>query len=204
MRDAVNSKNSILNAAEKLFAEKGFDGARVSEIADEAGVNKALIYYYFDSKEDILDSLFSILINQVITLFKNNILELDLENEDDFDIFLDILINHIENKRDILRVAMTESMKKTGKKSIIIKIAEMLISSEIETMRQIVLEKGIDFPGDEREILVAEFFTGVLPVVNYILFRDEFIENFNMTEREYKEYFLKAFKETHFAYHLRR
>lgn len=38
-----------------LFAEKGFDGARVDKLAEMAKVNKALIYYYFKSKEAIPD-----------------------------------------------------------------------------------------------------------------------------------------------------
>ena len=60
--DVPRTKLKILKAAEKLFAEKGFDGARVDDIAGNAGVNKALIYYYFKSKRDILEELFSDLI----------------------------------------------------------------------------------------------------------------------------------------------
>lgn len=52
------SKNRILKAAEAEFATKGFDGARVDGIAALAGVNKALIYYYFKSKAGLLESLF--------------------------------------------------------------------------------------------------------------------------------------------------
>ncbi|NLM98039.1 MAG: hypothetical protein GX175_10620 [Halanaerobiaceae bacterium] len=49
-------------------------------------------------------------------------------------------------------------MKKTGRKSIIIKIAEMLIGSEIEMLRQLALEKGMDFPGPEKEIMVDRYY----------------------------------------------
>jgi TetR/AcrR family transcriptional regulator len=47
-------KTRILDAAEEIFADKGFDGAKVQEIADAAGVNKAMLYYYFGSKDDLL------------------------------------------------------------------------------------------------------------------------------------------------------
>ena len=57
-KDSTNSKQRILDAAEQIFAEAGFDGARVDDIASKAGVNKALIYYYFESKDAILDELF--------------------------------------------------------------------------------------------------------------------------------------------------
>lgn len=52
------SKERILRAAEVEFAQKGFDGARVDAIAAVAGVNKALLYYYFKSKAGLLEALF--------------------------------------------------------------------------------------------------------------------------------------------------
>lgn len=204
MRNAVDSKQKILNAAEKIFAKKGFDGARVSEISSEAGVNKALIYYYFSSKEEILDSLFATLLNDSINLLTNNMSKYDIFNEDNFDEVANIILDYILTKKDILRVAMTESMKTATRQSIIIKIGEMLMSAEIEEMRQSFFEKGMEFPGNIKEILVAEFFTGTLPLLNYVVFEDEFIHHFNMNEEEYREYFIKAIKQTHLAYHLRR
>lgn len=204
MGNAVESKQKILNVAEKLFAEKGFDGARVSEIASEAGVNKALIYYYFNSKEDILETLFTILIDDFKNLIKNNMIGINVFSEDNLDIVMNSILDYILTKKDILRVAMVESMKAVSEQSIIIKIGEILISAEIEEVRQSLLEKGIKSPGNIKEILVAEFFTGTLPVLNYVIFEDEFTHHFNMDEKEYREYFIKAFKQTHFAYHLKR
>ncbi len=49
----------ILEAAERLFAEHGFDGTSVRDIAAEAGVNLAMISYYFGSKEGLLGALFT-------------------------------------------------------------------------------------------------------------------------------------------------
>lgn len=51
--DPELTKCLILAAAKKEFAEKGFDGARVDEIAATAQVNKQLIYYYFDNKDTL-------------------------------------------------------------------------------------------------------------------------------------------------------
>ena len=52
-RDAERSRQALLAAALDEFAAKGFAGARVTEIADRAGVNKQLINYYFESKEGL-------------------------------------------------------------------------------------------------------------------------------------------------------
>jgi AcrR family transcriptional regulator len=49
-RDADRSQKEILDAALAEFAEHGLGGARMDRIAERAGVNKRLIYYYFENK----------------------------------------------------------------------------------------------------------------------------------------------------------
>ncbi|MFM8884016.1 MAG: TetR/AcrR family transcriptional regulator [Solirubrobacterales bacterium] len=55
---AVEKRRQILDAAVLVFAREGFHGCRVSDIADEAGVAYGLVYHYFSSKDEILDTLF--------------------------------------------------------------------------------------------------------------------------------------------------
>src|SRR5438105_9248175 len=59
-RGKANSdkRRVILDAAVRVFARQGFHACRVSDIADEAGVAYGLVYHYFSSKEEILDTLF--------------------------------------------------------------------------------------------------------------------------------------------------
>ncbi len=52
-RDAEQTRKRIIEAAEKVFVRKGFDGARVDEIAREAGANKRLLYLYYGNKDDL-------------------------------------------------------------------------------------------------------------------------------------------------------
>jgi TetR/AcrR family fatty acid metabolism transcriptional regulator len=54
----VDKRRVILGAAVRVFARQGFHICRVSDIADEAGVAYGLVYHYFSSKEQILDTLF--------------------------------------------------------------------------------------------------------------------------------------------------
>lgn len=55
---AVDKRRLILDAAVRVFARRGFHHCRVSDVADEAGVAYGLVYHYFDSKEEILSTLF--------------------------------------------------------------------------------------------------------------------------------------------------
>jgi len=54
----LSTEKVILEAAKKVFLDKGFDGARMQQIADEAGINKALLHYYFRSKDKLFDAIF--------------------------------------------------------------------------------------------------------------------------------------------------
>ena len=53
-----STEKIILDAAKKVFLDKGFDGARMQQIADEARINKALLHYYFRSKDKLFDAIF--------------------------------------------------------------------------------------------------------------------------------------------------
>jgi TetR/AcrR family transcriptional regulator, fatty acid metabolism regulator protein len=55
---AVDKRRLILDAAIRVFARRGFHHCRVSDVADEAAVAYGLVYHYFDSKEEILNTLF--------------------------------------------------------------------------------------------------------------------------------------------------
>jgi AcrR family transcriptional regulator len=57
-KQAVDKRRIILDAAVRVFAREGFHTCRVSDIADEAGVAYGLVYHYFKSKDQVLDTLF--------------------------------------------------------------------------------------------------------------------------------------------------
>lgn len=54
-----STEQKILDAAKKVFVAKGMAGARMQDIADEAGINKALLHYYFRSKEKLFEVIFT-------------------------------------------------------------------------------------------------------------------------------------------------
>ncbi len=54
----TTTESTILNAAKHIFQHKGMTGARMQEIADEAGINKALLHYYFRSKQLLFEAVF--------------------------------------------------------------------------------------------------------------------------------------------------
>ena len=55
----------IFRAASDIFEEKGYEGARMQEIADKAGINKALLHYYFRSKDQLFMAVFQVLLKKM-------------------------------------------------------------------------------------------------------------------------------------------
>lgn len=60
-----NTEEKILNAAQHVFIQKGMDGARMQEIANEAGINKSLLHYYFRTKQKLFEAIFKQVFKQI-------------------------------------------------------------------------------------------------------------------------------------------
>jgi len=82
-----NTEKVILEAAKSVFIEKGLEGARMQEIADKAQINKALLHYYFRTKDKLFENVFSMAFNDVFV-----VIEQTLAVETDFESFLERFI----------------------------------------------------------------------------------------------------------------
>ena len=87
MAKEKNTEDKIVSAAKKVFITKGMDGARMQEIADEAGINKALLHYYFRTKNKLFEKVFTIVFKDVFAVFEQAI-----TNEMSFEEFLESFI----------------------------------------------------------------------------------------------------------------
>jgi TetR/AcrR family transcriptional regulator len=90
-----NTENQILTAAREVFIAKGFEGARMQEIADQAGINKALLHYYFRSKENLFDSVFSEVASNLFPAMKQ-MLEAELELKEKITLFIRIYLKALD------------------------------------------------------------------------------------------------------------
>ncbi|UYQ94374.1 TetR/AcrR family transcriptional regulator [Chitinophaga horti] len=70
MESVSNTEQQIIAAAKKIFFQRGMSGARMQDIADEAGINKALLHYYFRSKDKLFDMVFEDAIGEMFSNIK--------------------------------------------------------------------------------------------------------------------------------------
>lgn len=84
-----NTEQQILEAARVIFIKKGLEGARMQEIADEAGINKALLHYYFRSKEKLFNHIFENALSGIFDVINESIHE-----DGDVIVFIETFVDH--------------------------------------------------------------------------------------------------------------
>lgn len=98
MEESLSTEQKILEAANQVFIRKGYDGTRMADIAEEAGINKALLHYYFRSKENLFEKVFFQYSNKVIpnldALIENKELNIFDKIEKFVSIYIDFLIEN--------------------------------------------------------------------------------------------------------------
>lgn len=191
------TKERILEAASVEFAERGFDGARVDEIAKRAGVNKALIYYYYKSKEELLNLLFLEAKDAVFQLLQSDRVEsIDLTSKDAVRIMIYDFLDILEARQNVIRVMLMECAKRTP-------INDRIFAILGEVLEQLfkIPEKDHVYPNDNRpRAMVTEFFTGIMPVLDYVAYHEIWMERFSIDEPTLRKNFVESFMGTHFAY----
>ena len=65
----IQTEDKIFEAATEVFVSKGMDGARMQDIADHAGINKALLHYYYRTKDHLFNAVFEKIAGQMFKKF---------------------------------------------------------------------------------------------------------------------------------------
>ena len=101
---------AIMDAAEKLFADNGFSGTSVRDIAEAAGVNLAMISYYFGSKEKLMEAMFRYRGDFMRLKLESILLNSNLTPLQKVDKLIDEYIERIFNKQCFHKVMLREQM----------------------------------------------------------------------------------------------
>jgi TetR/AcrR family fatty acid metabolism transcriptional regulator len=102
-----DKRRLILDAAVRVFARQGFHACRVSDIADEAGVAYGLVYHYFASKDEVLDTLFLERWNVMLELIR----EVDAEPllvRDKLRAIASFIVDSYHHDPDLMKVIIVE------------------------------------------------------------------------------------------------
>lgn len=90
------TEERIFEAATEVFVVKGMDGARMQDIADRAGINKALLHYYYRSKDQLFNAVFEMIARKVFTRFEP-VFDKNLSLDDKIRFFFKEHISFLQN-----------------------------------------------------------------------------------------------------------
>lgn len=104
------TEERIFKAALKVFAAKGKAGARMQEIADEAGINKSMLHYYFRSKEKLYEAVFGYVFQRFAFQEINSTLEHAKTYKDTLRGFINGFIDAHHNDQAVIRLMANENL----------------------------------------------------------------------------------------------
>jgi len=136
--DFSEKQIQIIETAEALFADRGYDGISVRDIADEAGVNVAMISYYFGSKEKLMEAIFELRLGtmqmRVETLIKDD----SMTPLQKMNLLIDEHIDRVMHKQCFHKVMYTVQL--TNKNPAILKAANALKLRSAKLVSELIKE----------------------------------------------------------------
>lgn len=177
------TESNIMEAAKRIFVLKGFEGARMQEIADEAGINKALLHYYFRSKDKLFEAVFidafvKFVPTILITLNSNSPLFRKIE------VFVDHYIDVLSKNPFIPGFILHELGHNTERLSKIIRTVGLNPDLFVEQVKA-EIEAGTINPIDPRDLLVNMLAMCIFPFVGKPILKVVLFKN---NEEEYHEF----------------
>lgn len=198
--DGEKTKARILEVAQELFSIRGYDATSMDKIAKAANVNKALIYYHFKNKNDLVFAVFMNSLNELDThLRRSDKVSLDSDGRPDLKSKIRYEIEFLKTQKKSMSVLLTESLKSGAKENYLYKLAEVVINDELGKIFDPRTQNTKKGKKKLRYARLFEFFTGFIPVIAFIALKESWCEYFEYDEDEALELFLEAFEASHLS-----
>ena len=165
-KDKIDKKDHILDVAEKVFSDLGFDGASTRTISGEAGVNMAMLNYYFGSKEGLFLAVF----NRKISSFQNILQNIGSDDSisawDKIEKYIDLYVQRVVSNNCFQKMLYQElSMQRRG--DLADNISEILMKNVSELQK--IIQDGIDKGEFNKDIYVQLVIATVYGTKNFII-----------------------------------
>ena len=186
------TKEKILNAALIEFIEKGVDDARIEDIAKRAGLTKVMLYYHFNSKENLVSELMVRLSNEITEKFRENLSNIDIKDPQSVRSHVETMLDYFYGRKEILRLITSESIKdKNGMGSFY--IFEELFSTVSSIVGDNYKINDNTNASRQYQFLTRVFFFNMIPMVMYSSLSDKFNDDFGINKEKSREAFIDTF-----------
>ncbi len=177
---------AIINTAERLFSVTGFDGTSVRDIAAEAGVNVAMISYYFGSKEKLMEAVFEQKTNKIRIKVENLLQNTDLQPIEKINALIDDYVDRFIAQQEFHKIMIREQL--IEKNSVIAASIHELKKRNLMSVKRLIQEGQKD--GTFRKnVDVVLFMTTLTGTVSQMLTSQRFYRDVNNMEHITQEEF---------------
>ncbi len=180
----------IIEVAERLFAQKGFAGTSVRDIAHEADINISMISYYFGSKEKLIEALFKVRTEETRSRIETVIGNEDLTSLQKMNILIDNVIDRLLGNQCFHNIMMREQLS-SERTPVISDYIMTLKLRNAELMQRLILE-GQESGEFRKHIDMSLMTTTLYGTVNQALATQEFYKKVNkledMPEADFQKY----------------
>lgn len=164
-----DARERIWVVAQEEFAAKGLAGARVDEIARRAAVNKALIYYYFKSKENLLRLIIGAFFGELLELKRTLSAGGCLQDESHRRYVFGKIYEFLRQHKPVIRIILREMAKGETEAEEIILLLEPVTNLFAESLSEMGFTVG---PG-EAKIVIQSMFFGLVPLLMYVMLEEK-------------------------------
>jgi AcrR family transcriptional regulator len=177
----LKTKAQILHAAQKIFQRDGFDDCRVDDIALEAGVTKAMIYYHFESKEDMMLKL----IEQMVQTIQEALPQPGSEHTPQMDAHLHHMIQLWDDNREVTSFLISRAFKDPTLFQALQKIAAPFYNT-------LLAQKQNQSTMQSHHLNL--FFFNTLPMILFPVLREQFATQYGISADEVEKQFVEQFQ----------
>ncbi len=185
--NTADVKTRILDSAQELFSEKGFDGVGIEEISQHAKVTKSLIYYYFKGKTDILNGIFARFESESLDL-KRELTEKFFSGGPDIRTLIrDFSFPLVAKWKGVIKIALLTELSNISKGPLF-----AYFDRNLEVARELYAKAGMKLPEDK--LFKANlFFMSTLPTIGFAVFADEWCKHYGMRKEELEGIFAEFY-----------
>jgi AcrR family transcriptional regulator len=183
------TRQRILKRAMSLFSKNGIDGTSIDDIATETRIHKSSIFYHFKNKHAIIEALYMDILRELDQYIDKS--SKDMRRQQKAVTLQDEIkmeIKYMSEKKDILAVMLSEALKNGNSSYPLFECARKVFQGHHKAV-----------PSSKH--LTHEFFTGFLPLVTFVVFREKWRRFVRCSDEKLLDYFMQSFDMTHVQSH---
>ena len=180
-------KSKIISVATELFTNRGYDSIKMEDIAAKAGITKMMVYYYFDSKQEILKNIIKNLMEDAIEKIST------IEFEKEFLFLPSSLIERmssvVEDKKIFLAFIFSEILKGNLADFPIFNYLKDFYDKIIKIFSKSKKQKE----KDNEKLYIHLLFFHTIPIISYYALRDKIVEELGISKDKLEKEFIEKF-----------